>query len=74
MLGALPQPYEILGRTFSISASAGIGIYPAHGDTADSLMKSVDLALYAAKRAGKNTYRIWEHTAPSMEVLNSATY
>jgi len=71
VLGALARPYDILGQAVSISASAGIGIYPAHGDTADTLMKSADLALYAAKHAGKNTYRIAERTAPSMEIPNS---
>ena len=71
MLGALAQPYDILGNSVSISASAGIGIYPAHGDTADKLIKSADLALYAAKRAGKNTYRISEQPSPLQEELNS---
>jgi two-component system cell cycle response regulator len=38
------------------------GIYPIHGEDADTLMKSPDLALYEAKRAGKNVYRIAERT------------
>ena len=71
MLGALAQPYDVLGNSVNISASAGIGIYPAHGDTADKLMKSADLALYAAKRAGKNTYRISESSGLSAVALHS---
>ena len=70
-LAAVAQPYDILGKTVSISACAGISIFPGHGDSADTLLKSADLALYAAKRAGKNSCRFPEHTAPSMEALHS---
>jgi diguanylate cyclase (GGDEF)-like protein len=54
----LSQPYDIDGHTVSITASAGIGIYPLHGEDADTLMKNADLALYETKRAGKNAYRV----------------
>jgi len=55
---AVSQPYGIEGNTVSITTSAGVSIYPVHGEDADTLMKSADLALYAAKSAGKNAYRI----------------
>ena len=58
VIAALSQPYRIEGQTVSITASAGIGIYPGHGEDADTLLKSADVALYAAKRAGKNSYRV----------------
>ena len=62
VIDAVSQPYSIEGHAVSISISAGIGIYPDHGEDVDTLMKSADLALYEAKRAGKNTYRISERT------------
>jgi diguanylate cyclase (GGDEF)-like protein len=62
---AVSQPYEIEGNTVSITTSAGVSIYPVHGEDADTLMKSADLALYEAKRAGKNAYRISERTGLS---------
>ncbi len=52
------QPYDIGGRTVSITVSAGIGIYPVHGEDADTLMRNADRALYETKRAGKNAYRV----------------
>ena len=55
---AVSRPYIIDGSTISISTSAGVSIYPDHGEDADTLMKSADTALYEAKRAGKNTCRI----------------
>jgi diguanylate cyclase (GGDEF)-like protein len=62
MIEAVSQPYGIEGHTVSITTSAGVGIYPIHGEDADTLMKSADLALFEAKRAGKNAYRISERT------------
>jgi two-component system cell cycle response regulator len=64
VIEAVSQPYCIEGHTVSITASAGVAIYPTHGEDADTLMKSADLALYEAKRAGKNTYRISECPEP----------
>ncbi len=58
VLAALSRPYRIEGHTVTITASAGIGIYPGHGEDADTLIKSADVALYEAKRSGKNGYRV----------------
>jgi two-component system, cell cycle response regulator len=57
---AVSRPYDIEGNTVSITISAGVSIYPDHGEDADTLMKSADLALYEAKSAGRNAYRISE--------------
>ena len=59
-IAALAQPYSIEGTDVQITVSAGISIYPDHGEDADTLLKSADTALYAAKHAGKNVYRISE--------------
>lgn len=61
-IASVSQPYDIEGTTVNITTCAGVSIYPVHGENADALMKSADLALYEAKRAGKNSYRIVEHT------------
>jgi two-component system cell cycle response regulator len=58
LIAAVAQPYSLQGRTVSVTTSVGIGIYPEHGEDAEALMKSADLALYEAKSAGKNVYRI----------------
>jgi len=61
VIQALAQPYNIQGRNVSMTASVGVGIYPSHGLEVETLMKNADLALYEAKRTGKNTYRIAAH-------------
>ena len=58
VIKALSQSYDIESHAVSITASAGVAIYPDHGKDADMLLKSADLALYEAKGAGKNTCRI----------------
>lgn len=58
VIKAVSQTYDIEGHAVNVTTSAGVSIYPAHGEDADALMKSADLALYEAKREGKNTYRI----------------
>ena len=61
VIKAVSHPYVIDGRPVSITVSAGVGLYPVHGEDADALMKSADSALYEAKRAGKNAFRIAAH-------------
>ena len=45
-------------------ASIGVAIAPRHGSDLFGLLKSADLAMYAAKAAGRRTHRFFE---PSME-------
>jgi len=61
LIEIVSQPYVIEERNVTITTSAGASIYPGHGDDADSLIKSADTALYEAKRAGKNAFRISQH-------------
>jgi len=58
VIQAVSQPYSIQDRCVSMTVSVGVGIYPLHGEDVETLMKSADLALYEAKRTGKNDYRI----------------
>ena len=59
-IAAVSQPYDILGHNVDITTSAGVSIYPVHGEDIETLLKCADLALYVAKAEGKNTYRIAE--------------
>ncbi len=58
LIEIVSQPYLIDDRSFTITASAGVSVYPAGGEDPDSLMRSADSALYEAKRSGKNGFRI----------------
>ena len=52
----LSQPFRLGEITTSVSGSVGIAIYPHDGIDVDELLKRADLAMYAAKRGGKNRF------------------
>ena len=41
------------------SCSIGIAMYPEHGESLEALISHADTAMYAAKEAGKHTYRVF---------------
>lgn len=53
------QPCEIGGRQVGLGTSIGIAVAPDHGTTLDELMGNADLALYAAKDAGRGRFEIF---------------
>ena len=55
----LGDPVVIRGKVAQVGASIGIAMHPIDGDSPEQLVKNADIALYAAKAAGKNTYRFF---------------
>jgi diguanylate cyclase (GGDEF)-like protein len=56
----LSQPFMVDGHTLNISASIGITIYPNDGDSAEQLLKNADIAMYAAKSAGRGRFNYFQ--------------
>jgi len=50
------ETYHSMGlfRPGKITASLGIALFPDHGEDTDALLRVSDMALYAAKGAGRN--------------------
>lgn len=48
------HPLQFLDNQITVSISSGVATYPHHGPSVDSLKKSVDEALYEAKKQGGN--------------------
>ena len=61
---SLRTPFDCKGHRMSSDASIGVAVAPRHGSDLLGLLKSADLAMYAAKAAGRRTYRFFE---PTME-------
>jgi diguanylate cyclase (GGDEF)-like protein len=55
----LSEPYHLDAGTAHISACVGVALYPQHGLDGEQLQRNADVALYAAKDGGRNTYRIY---------------
>jgi len=61
----LAAPIRIDGREIFVSTSIGITVYPRDASDVDDLVRNADLAMYRAKREGRNAYLF--HT-PEMSV------
>lgn len=54
------QPFILRDGVARIGASVGIAMFPAHGTSVDQLIEFADAALYFAKHAGRNVYRVFQ--------------
>ena len=54
------QPLELLGHELFVTVSLGFAVYPDDGTDAGTLGKNADVALYAAKNAGRGRARCYE--------------
>ena len=59
-LHALNAPIHLDGTMTRPRASIGITFYPGDAETPDELLKAADMAMYAAKNAGKHRYALYE--------------
>lgn len=66
LLNTFAAPCIINGKNLQIACSIGIALAPDHGNDTETLLKNADMALYAAKFAGRNTFRFYE---PGMEIV-----
>lgn len=59
LLKTLADPYLLEGQEVLSSASLGIATYPQDGTGIEQLMRNADTAMYEAKEANGNTYRLF---------------
>ncbi|SEN30768.1 EAL domain-containing protein [Bradyrhizobium sp. OK095] len=57
---AIRAPFDCMGHHLTTDASIGIALAPRHGTALDQILKNADMAMYAAKAAGRRTYRFFE--------------
>ena len=69
IFNAIRAPYECLGHQVTTDASIGVALAPQHGTDLHQILKNADLAMYAAKSAGRRTYRFFE---PDMDAQVTA--
>ena len=51
---------QIDGLEITLGASIGIATYPECGSSLDGLLRAADIAMYEAKRAGRQQYRFYD--------------
>lgn len=57
ILEAMKAPVDAVGKPVVVTTSIGIALFGGEAEP-DALAKRADVALYAAKAAGRNTYRV----------------
>lgn len=60
LVTAVCVPYLINGSHYAVSASIGIARFPEHGSNQLELIKHADIAMYQAKKNGRNRF-FWFH-------------
>lgn len=60
ILERMEAPIEIDGHALSLSITIGISTFPDHGDDFETLHRKADLAMYAAKLSGRNTFQFYD--------------
>ena len=59
LLSTLREPLKIHEHHLHVTTSIGISVYPNHGSDFNTLLKNADLALYEAKAAGRDNFKIF---------------
>ncbi len=68
-------PFRFEGQNLRLTTSLGIALYPQHGANAEELIAHADAAMYQAKEAGKNAWRVYRHDLDaSREMLHRLSW
>ena len=59
LLDVVAEPFNIGGEVIEITASVGIVSFSEGSDVSDDLIRDAELAVEAAKRAGRNTFQVY---------------
>jgi diguanylate cyclase (GGDEF)-like protein/PAS domain S-box-containing protein len=60
IVATLREPLRINGHDLSLGASVGISMFPNQASDAEELLGNADFAMYQAKAAGRNGFRIFD--------------
>ncbi|HEX7808948.1 MAG TPA: EAL domain-containing protein [Thermoanaerobaculia bacterium] len=58
LLDTVAEPVRIEGHELYVTTSIGIALFPNDGETAESLLKNADAAMYRAKDLGRNSFQL----------------
>jgi diguanylate cyclase (GGDEF)-like protein len=75
IIESLAKPFKLQGNDVVVTPSIGITVFPQDGEHSSDLLRNGDMAMYHAKRAGKNTYKFFDASlnATAMQRLKTET-
>lgn len=60
VIDRMKAPFQVNHVEIYSTCSVGIALYPEHGTSMDELVRHADMAMYAAKEEGRNTFRLFD--------------
>lgn len=60
ILETMAEPMQLGGQEVFVTPTIGITLFPEDGADVDTLLKNADLAMYFAKRAGRNSFQYYQ--------------
>lgn len=73
LLQQFAKPFQLTDAQAKVTTSIGISIFPDNGSVMKELEIASDRAMYAAKKAGRNTYCFWK-PYPLFKALKADTH
>src|SRR5262249_20925886 len=62
ILEGMRRPFVLAGREFFVTASIGLAMSATENDTAESMIRDADAAMYVAKGRGRNRLEVFDET------------
>jgi diguanylate cyclase (GGDEF)-like protein/PAS domain S-box-containing protein len=59
VMDSVAQPVMLGPKEFFVTCSIGVAAYPSDGTPAESLIEHADIAMYCAKKAGRNNFQFY---------------
>ncbi|MCK5190410.1 MAG: diguanylate cyclase, partial [Methylococcales bacterium] len=59
IISILSEPFEVHSQTIYIGSRVGITTYPDDSEDLNAMLKNADMAMYAVKNKGKNSYQFF---------------
>src|SRR5471032_1096455 len=60
LMRAVAQPVTLDGKEFCVTCSIGVAVHPADGGPAEHLIEHADIAMYSAKKLGRNNVQFYQ--------------
>lgn len=59
ILDKISKPFKLTAQEVIVTSSIGISVYPKDGSDTTTLLKNADMAMYLAKRDGRNNFQFY---------------
>jgi diguanylate cyclase (GGDEF)-like protein len=59
LIAAVAKPHHVAEHQLHVTLSIGISLYPDDGKDVETVLRNADIAMYQAKKSGRNNYKLF---------------